>query len=358
MKKGNKGEWSEIYTLLKLISDGVLPQGDAHLVATDFEYIVEAVYRAEKDGLKEYHINSDQKSVLLIDGEEQVEIPLEEFEAIKTVVLDGIRQAPKGTFLIEEAIPFLSTIHCLSLKAKSSSKKDIEVLIYDYRVARSSKLGFSIKSQLGNPSTLLNASKATNFQFWLPQEVNAESINKISTSSKIKKRIEAIYEEVGQLVFTTIQNQTFANNLCLIDSALPQIMASLLLIYYSGRAKSSKITDLVEQLRIENPLGFLEIEGQHFYEYKIKRFLTDVALGMTPNAVWDGRFDAGGGYIVVRNDGELVCYHIYDRNQFEDYLFHNTKLDTPSSSRHGFGLIYREGGENYFNLNIQIRFSN
>ena len=40
-----------------------------------------------------------------------------------------------------------------------------------------------------------------------------------------------------------------------------------------------------------------------------------------------------------------------------DYLLNNTKLDTASSSRHGFGEIFEENGELYFNLNLQIRFT-
>ena len=77
---------------------------------------------------------------------------------------------------------------------------------------------------------------------------------------------------------------------------------------------------------------------------------------MMPATVWDGIHDATGGYLVVKKDGEIVCYHIYNRNQFEDYLFHNTKMETASSTRHGFGLLYRENGEILFKLNLQIRF--
>jgi hypothetical protein len=52
----------------------------------------------------------------------------------------------------------------------------------------------------------------------------------------------------------------------------------------------------------------------------------------------------------------VLCYHIYNRNQFEDYLFSNTKLDTPSSTCHEFGMIYEENGEVFFALNLQVRF--
>ena len=58
----------------------------------------------------------------------------------------------------------------------------------------------------------------------------------------------------------------------------------------------------------------------------------------------------------MKSDGEILCYHIYNKNEFENYLLSNTKLETASSSRHGFGEIYEENGQQYFKLNLQIRF--
>ena len=77
---------------------------------------------------------------------------------------------------------------------------------------------------------------------------------------------------------------------------------------------------------------------------------------MMPSKVWTGEYDATGGYLIVKADGEILCYHIYNKNEFEDYLLVNTKLETASSSRHGFGEIYEENGELFFKLNLQIRF--
>ena len=51
--------------------------------------------------------------------------------------------------------------------------------------------------------------------------------------------------------------------------------------------------------------------------------------------------------------GEL---NFYNQNDFEDYLFKNTKLETASTSRHKFGFVYEENGQQFFNLNLQIRF--
>ncbi|MBR6870018.1 MAG: HpaII family restriction endonuclease [Candidatus Methanomethylophilaceae archaeon] len=95
----------------------------------------------------------------------------------------------------------------------------------------------------------------------------------------------------------------------------------------------SSIQDQARILESSNPLGFKISPGQKLYQYKIKKFLAVVALGMKPATCWNGIEDANGGYIVVKEDGEVLCYHIYNRNDFEDYLFKNTRLDTPSTTR-------------------------
>ena len=63
-----------------------------------------------------------------------------------------------------------------------------------------------------------------------------------------------------------------------------------------------------------------------------------------------------GSTVVVKDDGQLVCYHLYNEDAFKDYLFNNTKFDTPSSTRHNFGTIYKHNGGLFINLNLHIRF--
>ena len=77
---------------------------------------------------------------------------------------------------------------------------------------------------------------------------------------------------------------------------------------------------------------------------------------MRPGTKWDGKDEANGGYITVTKQGDVVAYHIYNRNYFEEYLLNNTKYETPSTSRHKFGSIYEINGEKYLNLNLQVRF--
>lgn len=116
------------------------------------------------------------------------------------------------------------------------------------------------------------------------------------------------------------------------------------------------MVQLVESIEKANPLNFNQEFNHEFYSYKTKRFLTDIALGMMPATVWTGQYDATGGYLVVKEDGDILCYHIYNKNDFENYLLNNTRLETASSNRHDFGSIYEEDGEFFFKLNLQIRF--
>lgn len=135
---------------------------------------------------------------------------------------------------------------------------------------------------------------------------------------------------------------------------LPNILAEVIKQFFTSNL--SKISVLTEKISLMNPLGYDTQFLHSFYEYKIKRFLTDVAFGMMPSKVWGGLYDATGGYLIIKEDGEILCYHIYNRNKFEDYLFHNTKLETASSNRHQFGKIYSKEDNLYLKLNLQIRF--
>lgn len=110
---------------------------------------------------------------------------------------------------------------------------------------------------------------------------------------------------------------------------------------------------MVEVLESRNPLGF---PAEGMYRFKLKKFLAAAALGMVPSRSWSGRDEATGGYIVATSSGDVVAFHIYNRDNFEDYLIENTRFETASTGRHGFGLLYEEDGQTKINLNLQIRF--
>lgn len=346
---GNKGEWSEVYVLFRLLSDGVLRPGNAQMQAIKgLVYPIISVSRGHGDAEMTFELTPE--SVKTISG-----------RSCKRTILEGAAnsllkdiQSMQRTATFPQTEQLLRHLGCTQLKAASSVKADIKVLIHDIRTGLSPSLGFSIKSHLGALPTLLNASGATNFIFSLStpiDDASRERINNIDGSSKIRKRLSALAERSIHLQYDGIQSNCFKNNLVLIDSQMPQIISELLLLYYNGYGSS--LSELVQILEHRNPLNYDDSEHS-FYRYKIKKLLVEIALGLLPNTLWTGKYDATGGYIVVREDGDIVCYHFYDRNIFEDYLFEQTKLDTPSTSRHSFGLITED---NKFLLNLQLRFS-
>lgn len=362
MLKGNIGEWSEIYTLLKLLSDGNLVPGNENIEKLKgVFYPIVKILRTESNGSFEYAIDDD--IIIRNSNEELLRIPILEFKNKSYFLFNKIKENKDRTFAVPEIEAFMNEIKCISLKANSTTKSDIQIVIHDLRTNQQPNLGFSIKSQLGSPSTLLNPGKTTNFIFkitGLNLNEDLDFINNLFVkkaekySRDLKGRIREIFIRGGKFEFIKPENNIFDNNLTLIDSLLSKILSEIVLEFYSGN--KSKVKDLVEHLEEKNPLKYDLSSNHKFYQYKIKRLLTDIALGMTPNKVWTGEYHATGGYLVVKDDGDIVCYHIYNKTEFENYLFNKTKLDTASTTRYEFGDLYLEKEELYFKLNLQIRF--
>ena len=240
----------------------------------------------------------------------------------------------------------------------SGDKTDIRIVLHDQRTKINSTMGFSIKSQLGGDSTLLNASGATNFSYRVEgydfSDEEIEAINAIDTRTKIIDRIAAIRAKGADLVFHHVDNDTFRKNLAMLDGDLAATIAQLLVEQFNTSTRM--FDELAKALAETNPLGFDKDDAESMYIYKLKHLLTSAALGMMPGKKWSGKFDANGGYLVVKKDGEILCYHFYDRNRFKDFLFRNAYLERGKTHRHGYASLYRdEDGKVYFKLNLQIR---
>lgn len=389
MLKGNKGEWSEIYTLVKLLADGKLFAADENLEKMDdvfypiIKIIREEVEKKKKGDNKkrEYII---EENIKIFDGTSNQllkEIPIREFMNNSQKLFNHIKEGKGKSFLIPEQGNFLNKIEVDKLKAKSTDKSDIKIIVHDLNTGKKPTFGFSIKSLVGKDSTLFNPGAGTNFIFKVdnPNKVKID-IKKINTEtlleskrsnkiSKITRRIEEIEKLGCRLRYHSIQSQNLELNLSLIDSRLPEIISHLL--FYKFYYKTSKINELTKKLNLENPMSFNLSKDHPFYEYKIKNLLTDSALGMTAESIWKGVYDATGGIIIVKQTGDVLCYHIYNRNQFQDYLFNHTKLDQASTSedennpgfasvnskkKYHYGWLYEEDDEIFMKINLQIRF--
>jgi hypothetical protein len=258
-----------------------------------------------------------------------------------------------GSFELEEIAEFANGIKVTKIKAPSTDTTDISMQIEDIHTNFIRNVGFSIKSEVGNAPTLMNAGQATNFVYKVSGITSgqAEEINAIDTRTKIKDRISKIYELGGVIEYYGMNHDGFKRNLIMVDSSMPWIIGNMLLYFYNEDIK--ECNKLVELLGERDPLGYGD---PMMYTYKFKKFLCSCALGMKPAKPWDGLDEANGGYIIVKADGEILAYHIYNRNFFEQYLLDNTILERASTSRHDYMSLYEENGKMFIKMNLQVRF--
>lgn len=208
------------------------------------------------------------------------------------------------------------------------------------------------KPQLCKPSNLLDASTDTSFRYRVEDGFFSDA--PVDHIRFINDYSHWLINKESHIVALGCENDIFKRNLRMLDGCMEQLLGALLLESLCNA--SSKINVLTESLARKNPLQINSANTYNVYKFKIKNFLVSVALGMMPSKEWNGVYEANGGYIIVRDNGELLCYHFYDRNRFADYLFNYTSLERASSTRHKYATLYREGDSVFFNLNLQIRF--
>lgn len=202
--------------------------------------------------------------------------------------------------------------------------------------------------------TLLNSNKNESNFIYKIEGIDDKQMKYINSLKKFKDKFDYIKKAHGTVRYYKCAGETLSQNLTMLDLGMSTIIGNCLLYAYSGENRS--IDNICRILTLEDPLHICNSDSQPMYEYKIKQFLLAFALGMTVSKPWYGTFHANGGYIIVKEDGDIVCFHFFDRNDLESYLFHNTAFDTPSTTRHCFGEVYKEDDNYFIKLNIQIRF--
>jgi hypothetical protein len=379
MIKGNKGEWSELYVLVTLLAEGKLYQSDFNLEKDlNNVYEISKAYKSESN----YYLEFDREERITLskvqDDKREVitTFSQEDMQNVAKILYNGINEGT-GSFAIVEADRFLSTSLIKKLKADPSVKADIKLRIYDHRLAKETDLGFSIKSLIGGDSTLFNTGPGNNFIYSVENKLK-ESIKAFNCRtyqapggvSKIAYRLRELVKLGSEIKFQSIQSNQLWKNLRLVDGDLPEILAWALFYRWVYREPSlKKIAELLENI---DPLNLYDniVNEQKFYEYKIKRFLTEAAMGMTSEKPWLGEYDSFGGVIIAKNDGDIVCFHIYDFNLFRNYLLDNTVFEQPSTGedpnnpgniralgkKYYYGWLYQEDSDLRFKINLQIRF--
>ncbi len=353
----NKGEWTELLVFVKLLTEQKLHLSDKELNPKDAFFNIKKVTTQNLD-LDFFII--DKSTIQLKDknSEKTKEIKISKIlnksilEKLTNAVINGKRTFTIPTFdLIQKTLEF-GTIK----GGTSYQKADIQLDISNEEI-NSENEGFGIKSYLGNKPTLLNASGNTNFIFEIKGVdcSKMDEINAIDTKTKLKDRIHFIEAIGGSLNFVGAEKETMEYNLKMVDSLMPNIVGELLMSFYSKRI--SKIADIVNEIDANGKLNAkINYGDKKSLEVKIKKLLIDILLGFFAGIKWNGEY-ISNGTIVMKKTGNIVGFHIIDSQSLKDYLFENIKLDTPSTTRHRFGKIYKEkNGKLYFKLNLQLRF--
>ena len=349
----NKGEWTELYTFLKLIVDKELPFSDADLSPTAEKLSVHKITTLNMT--QEIKLSGSQVSVVdNIFGESvrHVDITESEIDKLRSDIIAG-----KGTFELDYVEKIFENLGIEIVRGGTSTQKADIVLDIGYQGQLFQNEGFGIKSYLGAKPTLLNASGSnTNFVYELVgfKEEYLEEVNAISTTHKIKDRIAKILSKGCEFKFAQVEAQTMQNNLEILDDGMPSLISKMLINFYLNRISS--VDDNLAKLVSNDAELHSSMIGLDGYQIKLKRFLVAILLGMFTGKKWDGKFTANGS-IVVKQSGSQVAFHIVKLDVLENYLLNTIKFDTPSTTRHRFASVYKErDGKFYFKLNLQLRY--
>ena len=382
---GNVGEWSEIYVFFRLLADGRMNVADENLVAIPNEfYKILAILRKEATTENRY-LRADDNIIIKIKNEatgalEEFIMSVEQFAINADRLLEGMKkQSGKRSASYPDIQAFMNDLKIYSIK-DIGHKRDITITIEDFHCNAAQTLGFSIKSFVGKQSTLFNPGAGTNFIYKIsfPKgiKIDCDKFNRDTYNGKpgkIAYRFAKLEELGAKVSFERVQSECLYQNLRTIDGDLPKILAEALLLKYKlGLSQWKKIIPVLNDL---NPMKYRISEESPVYEVKIKRFLQDSAMGMTPESEWNGFYDATGGQIIVKKDGDIVCYHVYELNRYLQYLFDSTKLEQAATSEdednpghvelgpkgkpskpYQFGWLYKENDEYFIKLNLQVRF--
>lgn len=349
----NKGEWTELYTFLKLIVDKELVLSDTDLNPTDEKLNVHKVTTLNI----EQEVNLSETKLSVVNNSGSKTIPKHEITASQVAKMRDDIIAGKGTFELEYVDEIFENLGVKIVRGGTSSQKADIVLDVSYNEQSFRNDGFGIKSYLGSKPTLLNASGSnTNFVYELVdfKEEYLEEVNAINTSQKVKDRIARVLATGSTFKFSQVEAQTMQSNLEILDDGMPLLISKMLINFYLNRV-SSVNENLQSIVRNDDELNESKI-GLDGYQIKVKRFLVAILLGMFTGKKWDGKFTANGS-IIVKQSGSQVAFHIVKLDVLESYLLNNIKFDTPSTTRHRFASVYKErDGKFYFKLNLQLRY--
>ena len=348
----NVGEWSELYALAYLLGHegGFAADNNQEPNKNLFYKVLYALFKNEVNGADLIYKIDGKDVVIFVDRKVCGRVSRGQLASLASKLHSALLAPPSGrAFSLSEGDVLLKKLLKDNTSASSRSYNDVFLKLEDNRTKSSTPfIGFSIKSHLNAKSTLLNATLATNFVFEIVSSTNSVKRSIPTFGTSLKTDMKELIARGYTLKFLKIDNKTHQQNMELVDSNLPQYMATCLFetIKHSNN-HFSRIAEIVF------PLGN---EKNKAIQLKLKQYLGYVMLGMTPTTPWTGQPSDFGGLILVKKSGDVLFYYLYNMQDFQDFLFNNLKFEYGSRKKHRFGKPYKEKGKTLIKLNLQLRF--
>ena len=372
-RKLNKGEWAEFYVMMKLLGEGRLYTANKLLQKNYQSYLdVLKIIRQECEAQVLEYIIDEPNAVVIVKPQNSdailVTMPVSDFNDYAKMLFDGIKDVKGSSVPAPDPVCDFAKVIYVSkpkapavkaLKKQFGGKNDIFIEVRDGQTAIVSIMGFSIKSKFGQNPTLFNAGSSSQYLYKLTgcddammDEFNAITENGGRGWSKCKTYLA---DHGISMEFAHTQNPIYNDNLFLVRESMAKIMAWCVKDRLIDSPGHFEVMETVERMIAANPLG---VPGARvYYEKAIKDFLMAGFTGMTAGKEWDGKEQVNGGYIVVMDDGDVICYHSSDRESFRDYLYRNTHFEYVSADKYLWSRIIKIDGEYYLPLNLSVRFN-
>jgi type II restriction enzyme len=348
MTSANRGEWSELYAVGHLLVNGGGFAADefAKLDKSIFYKVLEVVDNPSGASETVYKINESEIEILQ-NGIAVIHIMKSDIEPQLSLFFEDLRsQSGSAAFALQSGETLMKLLMKTKLTASSALTSDLHLVIEDQETRfPSPRRGFSVKSEVGSPATIFNASQSTNLTYRIVGGGKPELFTNVSG---VKTNLKLLNQNGFSLELLEYDNPTLHASLLNIDSNLPAFLAELMLAYY--KSTTTNIREISQTLWPESlPDSSLKIS-------KIKKFLSAASMGLRANSVWSGYPEDFGGLLLVKENGDVLLYYLYNLQRFEEYLFNSLRFETPSASKHKFGQIYFVGEEPRIKLNLQIRY--
>lgn len=294
--------------------------------------------------------------------------------------LAGVESKPKALQSMHSQ-RILDLLCLNALRAKSGVKSDL-YLTMESSSGRRIPQGFSVKSQMGSKSCLVNSSGATIFKYEVLNTTlagatiledgliykKAEAAKRPETAASAKRGpatlVPALLSEPGvSIKFHSVVNDNFRESLEMIDSHFPEALGMVILQRFkTGKSRIAELADEADLKKFLVSIGMSQRVAESYLAEKLKDLLRKFALGMQANTPWVDQAEVQGGWVLVIEDGKVVGYRFDNPDAFRAYLIGHTMIDTPSTSRvpkntAKVGRVFEKDGKLFMTLSLIVKFT-